>query len=76
MPNMFEVADQNVGGMKAYKDRAEIIKEFANTINKYSLENDSHTPDFIIAEYLFNCLVNFQLHISKRSIWYNPGGKS
>lgn len=39
-------------------------------INKYSMENDSNTPDFILAEYLSNCLKIFNTTIQKRSDYY------
>lgn len=39
-------------------------------INEYSKENDSDTPDFILAEYLSRCLENFNLCINKRESWY------
>jgi hypothetical protein len=36
--------------------KQQFIKEVATTINCLSLENNSDTPDFVIAEYLWNCL--------------------
>lgn len=40
--------------------RADVVREFAQTINKHSLENGSDTPDFILAEYLMNCLESYK----------------
>lgn len=34
-------------------------KELAILINKYSKENESDTPDFILARYLKDCLANY-----------------
>jgi hypothetical protein len=34
-------------------------KELAMLINKYSKENESDTPDFILARYLKCCLANY-----------------
>jgi len=34
-------------------------QELRNLINKYSKENDSGTPDYILAEYLCMCLAAF-----------------
>lgn len=34
-------------------------KELAILINKYSKENESDTPDFILAQYLKGCLANY-----------------
>ena len=43
-----------------------IINDLASVINKYSLENNSNTPDYILAEYLFQCLQNFNEATVKR----------
>jgi hypothetical protein len=44
--------------------------ELANLINKYSLENGSNTPDFILALYLQQCLATFNDIMKKRENWY------
>lgn len=46
-------------------------KELESLINKYSKENDSNTPDFILADYLGNCLKSFEITIKERDKWYN-----
>ena len=46
--------------------------ELQDLINKHSKENGSDTPDFILAEYLNDCLINFNKAVLKRSEWYNP----
>lgn len=45
-------------------------RELASLLNKYSKENDSGTPDFILAQYLNNCLDTFNRAISAREEWY------
>jgi len=45
-------------------------KELEALINRYSKENDSDTPDFILAEYLIGCLNGFNLAVLRRSKWY------
>lgn len=45
-------------------------KELEGLINRYSMENGSNTPDFLLAEYLRNCLDHFDLMINKRDKWY------
>ena len=50
----------------------EFTKELAHLINRFSLENCSNTPDYILAEYLTNCLeaynkVNNYGNISNRA---------
>jgi len=54
---------------------SEFEKELAALINKHSVENETDTPDFILAEYLNNCLSNFASLMDKRSKWYG-GDKS
>lgn len=44
--------------------------ELEKLINKYSLENGSDTPDFILANYLANCLKNFDEITNRRECWY------
>lgn len=51
---------------------ANFKKELEELINKYSLENMSNTPDFILADYLNNCLSTFNLATQQRTAWYNP----
>ena len=44
-------------------------KELETLINKNSLENGSNTPDFILAEYLENCLKAFDYAVLQRTSW-------
>jgi hypothetical protein len=46
--------------------------ELGNLINKYSKENGSDTPDFILAEYLVGCLNTFNVACNMRTKWYKP----
>jgi hypothetical protein len=39
-------------------------------INKYSLENGSNTPDFLLADYLVDCLAVFNVTMARRERWY------
>ena len=39
-------------------------------INRCSKENGSNTPDWILAEYLSDCLANFDLATMRREKWY------
>lgn len=45
-------------------------KELEALINRYSMENDSDTPDYILAEYLYSCLFAFGIATKKRSEYY------
>jgi hypothetical protein len=51
--------------------QSKLRKEIEQAINKYSLESGSNTPDFILAEYLTDCLRIFDKAINKREEWYN-----
>lgn len=44
---------------KKMADHSKLRKEIEQAINKHSLENGSDTPDFILAEYLTDCLRMF-----------------
>jgi hypothetical protein len=39
-------------------------------LNSYSLENESNTPDFILAEYLIRCLDAYNVALTDRARWY------
>ena len=44
--------------------------ELKELINKYGKENDSNTPDYILAEFLLQCLVAFNYAIIRRAKWF------
>jgi len=46
--------------------------QLENLINAHSLENGSNTPDFILAEYLTDCLRAFDKASKRRTEWYQP----
>lgn len=48
----------------------EFEKRLAVLINEYSKENDSDTPDFILARYLNEVLKNFNAAVMDREQWY------
>ena len=53
-----------------YFDKKRSISTFREQletlINKHSMENGSNTPDYILADYLFDCLVAFDRATTKR----------
>ena len=51
--------------------RSDFREELKSAINRHSKENGSDTPDFILAEYLENCLKAFDEAMSKRTQYYN-----
>lgn len=48
----------------------EFVKELTALINKHSLEKRSNTPDFILAQYLVDCLAVFDRATQIRVNWY------
>jgi len=46
-------------------------KEITNLINRYSKENGSDTPDYILADYLVSCLEAFNKTTNARDLWVN-----
>ena len=44
--------------------------DIKNILNKHYAENESDTPDFILAEYLIQCLGSFNKSTVKRDKWY------
>jgi hypothetical protein len=53
---------------KAVDDQ--FVKELENCINRNSMENGSDTPDFILAEFLSDCLKAWNKAVKNRKIWY------
>ncbi len=49
----------------------EFEKELTMLINKYSIENGSDTPDFILARYLIKCLHAYEVTVGNRDEWFD-----
>ena len=54
------------------EQKTKLIQDFATAINKVSAENNSNTPDFILANYLVMCLETFDHITNMRNDWYKP----
>jgi len=50
--------------------RGKFRKELESLINCHCQENGSNTPDFILAEYLMDCLKSFDKSVNCRTKWY------
>lgn len=62
--------------LKQYEAKRKVfVEKLAKLINEFSLENGSDTPDFILADYLADCLVSFNVTLQERKKWYG-GDKS
>lgn len=46
-------------------------KELEELINRHSLENLSDTPDYILADYLIDCLDTFNKAVGARDRWHD-----
>lgn len=44
--------------------------DIQNMLNQNCRENESNTPDFILARYLIACLVAFEEGVKDRENWY------
>jgi hypothetical protein len=55
--------------------KTEFRKALCNLINRHSTENGSDTPDFMLAEYLCDCLDNFDRIVRVRDEWYGRNAK-
>jgi len=50
-------------------------KEIESVLNRYSRENASNTPDFILAQYLTSCLAAWNTGVQQRETWYGRDGR-
>lgn len=48
-------------------------RELESLINRYSMENHSNTPDFILAQYIIGCLATYATTIQQREAWICNG---
>lgn len=56
-----------------YEPRPTLEQALKQILNRYSVENGSNTPDFILAEYMLATLKAFEIASLAREKWY---GKS
>ena len=50
--------------------KSKFESELSSLINRYRIENESNTPDFILSSYLIECLNTFNKAIKQREKWY------
>lgn len=48
----------------------DFLTELSDLINRHSMENGSDTPDFILAQYMNDCLSAFNYATLKRDAWH------
>jgi len=51
-------------------DHGDLRRDLAQVLNRHSRENGSNTPDFILAQFLANCLDAYDVAIGARAQWY------
>ena len=68
------MVEQELQGIETRRN-SEFRKALEELINYHSRENGSDTPDFILAEYLFGCLENFDKTLQAREKWYGRNVK-
>ena len=44
--------------------------EVRELVNRLSIDGECNTPDFILADYLVNCLQNFDETTKLRDVWH------
>ena len=57
------------------QQRDDLRGELAQILNRYSAENGSNTPDFVLAAYLSACLIAFDFAVTARDQWYLGDGR-
>jgi hypothetical protein len=55
-------------------DNEQLRKDLTDLFNRHSVENESNTPDYLLAEFVLQCLAQFERFIQARDAWYgmNP----
>ncbi len=48
----------------------DLASALADALNRFSAENGSNTPDFILAQFLLDCLTAFNACSRARETWY------
>ena len=48
----------------------DFVTALSSLLNRYSMENESNTPDYILARFLQDCLVAFNKTSRLRELWY------
>jgi len=51
--------------------KTKLADEIRDAINRVSRENNSNTPDYILANYLMGCLDAFEAAVNQRDKWYD-----
>ncbi len=52
------------------RNRNEFVKAISEVVNRYSIENGSNTPDFILADYIADVVDAWNEAVRRREAWY------
>ena len=63
-------AKENPMNTDGYGEQPTFPRELESLINQFSQENESNTPDYILAQYLLGCLSAWNRAIQQRETWY------
>ena len=55
-----------VEDVEGWEKHMGLMQEIQEAINRASRENESSTPDFVLAEYLMNCLNAYEVAVNRR----------
>ena len=50
--------------------KIEFTKDLEHLINRHSVDNETNTPDFILAQYLVDCLTAYAIAVSVNKSWH------
>lgn len=70
MENIVRSFGPSLPGAEKVEERQSFADELRALCNRYSAENGSDTPDFILAEFLVDCLTAFDRTVRHRERWY------
>jgi len=51
-------------------ENSDLEHKLAGALNRFSAENASNTPDFILAQFLLGCLAAWNTGVQQREKWY------
>lgn len=57
------------------RENSDFVGELAALLNRHSKENDSDTPDFVLANHLLQCLEAWNRSVGARERWWERGQK-
>lgn len=66
------IADTHYAGhsMPRAADDGGLRSDLAVVLNRHCRDNGSNTPDFVLAQYLTNCLDAFDSAVQRRAQWF------